>query len=154
MTYSIVAPDVMTGELGVAVQTCHFAVGSVVPWARAGVGAVASQAITEPAHDPRCLEAMERGTNAKDTLITTVAADPGAALRQIGVIDASGRADAFTGELCIDHAGHHVGNGFAVQANMMASPEVWPTMARVYEAERGPLAERLLARGAPPSGPH
>lgn len=145
MTYSIVARDIDTGELGVAVQTCHFAVGSVVPWARAGIGAVASQAITEPAHGPRCLDAMERGANAQEALAATVAADPGAALRQIGVIDASGRAEAFTGELCIDYAGHQVGKSYAVQANMMASPDVWPAMASTYESARGPLAERLLA---------
>lgn len=145
MTYSIVARDAETGDLGVAVQTCNFAVGGIVPWARAGVGAVASQAIADPAYGPRCLDAMARGATAPDALAEVVAADAGAALRQVGVIDASGAAGAFTGDLCIDHAGHHVGDGFTVQANMMASADVWPAMVAAYESASGPFAERLLA---------
>ena len=145
MTYSIVARDADTGELGVAVQTCNFAVGSVVPWARAGVGAVATQAMGDPAYGPRGLDAMARGEDANAALAAAIAADEGAALRQVGMIDASGRAAAFTGDLCIKYAGHHVGDGYAVHANMMASPDVWPAMAAAYESARGPFAERLLA---------
>ncbi len=145
MTYSIVARDPETGQLGVAVKTCMFAVGRSVPWARAGVGAVASQAMTDPAYGPRCLDALERGAPASDALAAARAADDGAALRQVGVVDASGRAAAFTGELCIDCAGHHIGDGYAVQANMMASAAVWPAMGRAFERATGPLSERLLA---------
>jgi uncharacterized Ntn-hydrolase superfamily protein len=145
MTYSIVARDPATGDLGVAVQTCMFAVGTVVPWARAGVGAVATQAIGEPAYGWRCLDALASGMATPDALGAARAADPGAPLRQVGVIDATGNADAFTGELCIDHAGHHIGDGYAVQANMMASAGVWPAMAEAFEHARGDLADRLLA---------
>ena len=88
MTYSIVARDPNTGELGVAVQTCMFAVGSIVPWARPGIGAVATQAISEIAYGPRCLDALASGTSAVDALEQARAADPGAALRQVGVVDA------------------------------------------------------------------
>jgi len=145
MTYSIVARDAESGEIGVAVQTAYFAVGALVPWARAGVGAVASQAIAEPAYGPRCLTAMRDGATAADALAAGRASDGGAALRQVGVVDARGNAAAFTGELCIDAAGHHIGDGYTVQANMMASADVWPAMARAYADANGPLAERLLA---------
>jgi len=145
VTYSIVARDGETGQLGVAVQTCMFAVGSVVPWVRAGVGAVASQAIAESAYGPRCLDALVEGGTAATALDAAVAADPMSALRQVGVVAADGSVAATTGELCIDHAGHQLGDGFAVQANMMRSPEVWPAMAEVFTASSGPLAQRLLA---------
>lgn len=145
MTYSIVARDPETGEIGVAVQTCMFAVGALVPWAEAGVGAVASQAITEPAYGWRCLDAMRSGADAHAALTQARAADAAAPLRQVGVVDASGIAAAFTGELCIDHAGHHIGDGYAVQANMMASSNVWPEMAEAFEGAAGPLAARMLA---------
>src|SRR4249919_868096 len=129
MTYSIVARDPETGELGIAVQTCMFAVGSVVPWAKPGVGAVATQAISEIAYGPRCLDAMSGGLSAVDALAQARTADPADALRQVGVIDARGISAAFTGGLCIDHAGHRCADGYAIQANMMAGPEVWPAMA-------------------------
>jgi len=145
MTYSIVARDAVTGELGIAVQTCMFAVGSIVPWARAGVGAVATQAIAEPAYGPRCLDQLATGASAADALAAAQALDPMVALRQVGVVSADGSAAAATGELCIDHAGHVVGDGFAVQANMMSAPEVWPAMASAFTASSGPLAQRLLA---------
>ena len=121
MTYSIVARDAATGEMGVAVQTCMFAVGSIAPWARAGVGAVATQSIADPAYGPRCLEQMASGADARDALRDVRSGDPGSLLRQVGVVDAHGGVSAFTGELCIDHAGHHEGDGYTVQANMMAS---------------------------------
>jgi uncharacterized Ntn-hydrolase superfamily protein len=145
MTYSIVARDEVSGELGVAVQTCMFAVGSVVPWARAGVGAVATQAIGEPAYGPRCLDQLASGATAADALAEAQRADPLVALRQVGVIGADGTTAAATGELCIDHAGHIVGDGFSVQANMMSTPEVWPAMASAFTGSSGPLAHRLLA---------
>jgi len=145
MTYSIVARDPETGQLGVAVQTAMFAVGSIVPWARAGVGAVATQSFAEAAYGPRCLDAIAAGKNATDALDAATAADPMAVLRQVGVIAADGSAASTTGALCIDHAGHIVGDGFAVQANMMSSPDVWPAMASAFAESSGPLARRLLA---------
>jgi uncharacterized Ntn-hydrolase superfamily protein len=145
MTYSLVARDEATGELGVAVQTAMFAVGSIVPWARAGVGAVATQAIAEPAYGPRCLDALAAGSDAGGALAAAQAADPMAALRQVGVVGADGSVASATGTLCIDHAGDIVGGGFAVQANMMSTPEVWPAMASTFASSTGPLARRLLA---------
>jgi uncharacterized Ntn-hydrolase superfamily protein len=145
VTYSIVARDPETGALGVAVQTCMFAVGSIVPWARAGVGAVATQAFTERAYGPRCLAFMADGGSAEDALRAARAEDPGAAVRQVGVIDSTGAVANFTGELCIAYAGNQRGDGYAVQANMMATRDVWPAMATAYEAASGPFARRLLA---------
>jgi uncharacterized Ntn-hydrolase superfamily protein len=145
MTYSIVARDPRTGDLGVAVQTCMFAVGSIVPYAQNGIGAVATQAFSEPAYGPRCLEAMANGMSASDALAQARALDPGEALRQVGVVDVDGNAAAFTGDLCVDFAGHYVGDGYAVQANMMASERVWPAMAEAYEHAKGDFADRLLA---------
>jgi uncharacterized Ntn-hydrolase superfamily protein len=145
MTYSIVARDAVTGELGVAVQTCMFNVGSVAPWARPGVGAVATQAMGDPAYGPRCLDELARGATAGVALATAQAADPMTPLRQVGVVGVDGTVTATTGELCIDHAGHIVGDGFAVQANMMGSPDVWPAMAAAFTGSSGPLAHRLVA---------
>jgi uncharacterized Ntn-hydrolase superfamily protein len=144
MTYSIVARDDATGHLGVAVQTAMFAVGAIVPWARAGVGAVATQAFGDPAYGVRCLDALASGTNAADALAAAQAADPMIALRQVGVVGADGSVASATGSLCIDHAGDIVGDGFAVQANMMSSTAVWPAMADAYTRSSGPLARRLL----------
>ena len=145
MTYSIVARDAATGQIGVAVQTCYFAVGALVPWARPGIGAVATQAMTEVAHGPRCLDAMAQGATAMDALQLSMAADPMAPLRQVGVVSADGSAASTTGELCIDHAGEVTGDGFTVQANMMTSPDVWTAMAATFAGSSGPLAQRLLA---------
>ena len=145
MTYSIVARDAVTGELGVGVQSCMFNIGVVVPWARPGVGAVATQAMGEPAYGPWCLEGLAGGATATEALAAAQAADPMAALRQVGVVGADGTAAATTGALCIDHAGDIVGDGFAVQANMVGSPDVWPAMAAAFTGSSGPLAQRLVA---------
>lgn len=144
MTYSIVARDPDSGALGVAVQTCWFAAGAIVPWAVAGVGAVATQAMVEVSYGPLCLEKLGAGIGAGAALDDVRAADTGSAVRQVAVVDAGGGASAFTGALCIDHAGHHVGAHYSVQANMMASTEVWPAMADAYERATGPFAQRLL----------
>jgi uncharacterized Ntn-hydrolase superfamily protein len=144
MTYSIVARDPESGQLGVAVQTCWFAVGAIVPWAIAGVGAVATQAMVEVSYGPRCLEKLVAGADAHRALEEVRAEDPDSAVRQVAVVDGSGGANAFTGDKCIDHAGHHVGAQYCVQANMMASPEVWPAMAEAYETATGPFPQRLL----------
>ena len=145
MTFSIVARDPQTGSLGVAVQTCMFAVGSTVPWAQAGVGAVATQAIAERAYGPRCLQALADGASASESLADATALDPAAFLRQVGVVSAAGDVAAMTGEWCIDYAGHLLGDGFAVQANMMANAAVWPAMADGYLAASGSFPRRLLA---------
>jgi uncharacterized Ntn-hydrolase superfamily protein len=145
VTYSIVARDDATGQLGVAVQSCAFAVGAVVPWARAGVGAVATQAIAEIAHGPRCLDELANGLSAEQALHAALAVDPLATLRQVGVVGADGSSASSTGELCIEHAGAVTGDGFAVQANMMSSPTVWPAMASAFQNAAGSLARRLLA---------
>jgi uncharacterized Ntn-hydrolase superfamily protein len=145
MTYSIVARDESTGELGVGVQTCFLAVGSIAPWARPGVGAVATQAFAELAYGQRCLDALDAGRPPTDALAEARAADPMAELRQVGVVAANGDVAAMTGELCVDHAGHVIGDGFTTQANMVGSPEVWGAMAAAYESSTGALARRLLA---------
>jgi uncharacterized Ntn-hydrolase superfamily protein len=143
VTLSIVARDAETGQLGVALQTAMFAAGAVVPWVRPGVGVVASQAISESAYGPRCLDALERGCTATEALAEAEAKDPMAVLRQVGVVGADGSAAATTGAFCIEPAGHVVGDGFAVQANMMSSPDVWPAMAASFRSSGGPLARRL-----------
>ena len=145
MTYSIVARDPETGELGVAVQTRSFAVGAIVPWAEAGVGAVATQAFTERSYGPLTLSLLQAGRAADEALRGLVAADPDEAVRQVGVVDAAGRTAVHTGERCVPEAGHLSGTGFTVQANMMRSAEVWPAMADAYERPAGSLPQRLLA---------
>jgi uncharacterized Ntn-hydrolase superfamily protein len=144
-TYSIVARDPESGALGVAVQSHWFSVGSVVSWARAGVGAVATQSIAEPAYGPDALGLLAEGVSPQDALDRLTADDARQAFRQVAVVDAHGRVATHTGSSCMAYAGHASGEGYSVQANMMASPEVWPAMARAYEASSGPLARRLLA---------
>ena len=143
-TYSIVARDPASGDLGVAVQSHWFSVGSVVSWARPGVGAVATQSIGEPSYGPGALDLLAAGVEPADALARLTTADERARFRQVAVVDAAGRVAAHTGSSCIEFAGHRTGDGYSVQANMMASPEVWPAMARAFEASEGPLARRLL----------
>ena len=144
-TYSIVARDAATGELGVAVQSHWFSVGSVVPWAEAGVGAVATQSFVEISYGPRGLEGMRQGLAPTAVLQTLSAADPQRDVRQVAMVDAQGRVAAMTGRGCIPAAGHQVGNGYSVQANLMLSDEVPAAMAAAFERATGPLAERMLA---------
>jgi uncharacterized Ntn-hydrolase superfamily protein len=144
-TYSIVARDAATGELGVAVQSHWFSVGSVVPWAEAGVGAVATQSFIEPSYGPLGLQAMRDGASAPDALRKLVAQDPHSEVRQVAYVDAQGRVAAHTGDKCIPAAGHRVGDAYSVQANMMLTDEVPDAMARAFESAEGPLAERMLA---------
>ncbi len=143
-TYSIVARDHETGELGVAVQSHYFSVGSVVTWAEAGVGAVATQSFADPAYGKLGLDLMRAQRSAPDTLAGLVASDPMSAVRQVGMVDAEGRVAAHTGAFAIEEAGHILGDGFTVQANMMLRPTVWPAMAEAYRSTRGELIERLL----------
>jgi uncharacterized Ntn-hydrolase superfamily protein len=144
-TFSIVARDPVTGDMGVAVQSHWFSVGSIVTWAEAGVGAIATQSFVDPAYGYKGLELMRGGSSAPDALKTLLAADQQREVRQVAFIDAQGRVEAFTGKLDIAAAGHHVGAQFSAQANMMENPRVWPAMAAAYERARGDLAERLLA---------
>lgn len=143
-TYSIVARDPDTFELGVAVQSHWFSVGSVVTWARAGVGAAAVQSIPSPGAGPGLLEALGQGLGAQDALRLSIASDEERDVRQTAVVDVHGDALAHTGSGCIAYAGDVAGEGFSCQANMMSSPEVWGAMASAFKAAEGPLAERLL----------
>ncbi len=144
-TYSIVARDARTGELGVAVQSHWFSVGSSVAWAEAGVGAVATQSFIDPAYGKLGLDLMRAGRAAPDALKSLVAGDEARDVRQVAMIDAAGRVDAYTGAKCIDAAGHRVGKEFSVQANLMLSERVWPAMAGAFERAEGDLASRMLA---------
>jgi len=144
-TYSIVARDPATGELGVAVQSHWFSVGSLVTWAEAGVGAVATQSFVDPSYGVLGLDLMRAGRSAPDTLKALLAADEGRDVRQVAMIDARGRVAAHTGSKCIAAAGHKVGNNFSAQANLMERDTVWDAMARAFESTTGDLTDRLLA---------
>jgi uncharacterized Ntn-hydrolase superfamily protein len=144
-TYSIVARDAATGELGVAVQSHWFSVGSVVPWAEAGVGAVATQSFVDPSYGKLGLDLMRAGRSAPEALRGLLAADAGREVRQVAMIDAQGRVDAWTGARDIEAAGHIVGKNYSVQANLMLNDKVWPAMAKAFEEAKGDLAERMLA---------
>ena len=144
-TYSIVAREAATGEFGVAVQSHWFSVGTSVAWAEAGVGAVATQSFIDPSYGPLGLALMRAGRSAPDALKGLLLADEGRDVRQVAMIDASGRVAAHTGARCIPAAGDFVGEGFSVQANLMEKETVWPAMARAFQASRGDLAERMLA---------
>lgn len=143
-TYSIVAYDSVTGDMGVAVQSHWFSVGTVVTWAEAGVGAVATQSFSNPAFGPQGLALMKTGLDAGQALKALIESDEGRDYRQVGVIDASGKAASYTGAKNIQEAGNIVGKHYAVQANMMLSDRVWPAMAKAFEEAEGPLAERLI----------
>ncbi|HEX7241503.1 MAG TPA: DUF1028 domain-containing protein [Longimicrobiaceae bacterium] len=143
-TYSIIACDPQTGELGVAVQSHWFSVGPVVPWAEAGVGAVATQSFVEPSYGPLGLELMRAGKTGPEALRALLAADASTAVRQVAMIDARCNVDAWTGGSAIQAAGHRVGKGFSVQANLMRG-NVWDPMAAAFESATGDLAARMLA---------
>ncbi len=145
MTYSIVARCPDTGQLGVAVQSHFFSTGAVVPWLEAGVGAVATQAMAEVAHGPDGLSRLRAGRTPAEALADVLGPDQHAETRQVGVVDATGEAAAHTGAACIEHAGHVVGDGFTVQANMMDSRGVPEAMASAFIGTSGPLAQRMLA---------
>jgi uncharacterized Ntn-hydrolase superfamily protein len=144
-TYSIVARDPATGEMGVAVQSHWFSVGSGVAWAEAGVGAVATQSFIDPSYGRNGLDLMRGGASAGEALKTLLAKDEGRDVRQVAMLDARGRVAAHTGAKCIEAAGDRTGAGYSVQANLMANGRVWPAMARAFESARGDLAERMLA---------
>ena len=144
-TYSIVARDSTTGQLGVAVQSHWFSVGPIVPWAEPGVGAVATQSLVDPAYGPLGLNLMRMGRTAPEALKALVSTDEGADVRQVAMVDAKGNVAAHTGKRAIFAAGHQLGAQYSVQANIMEKPTVWAAMGAAYEAAEGDLAERLLA---------
>jgi len=143
-TYSIVARDPRTGELGVAVQSHYFSVGPIVPWAEAGVGAVATQSLVLVDYGPLGLDLMRRGHTARQALDALLAADSTNEGRQVAMVDAKGNVAAYTGKSCIPDAGDAQGEQFSCQANLMANDKVWPAMKAAYEGAKGDLAERLM----------
>ena len=144
-TYSIVAFDEETGELGVAVQSHWFSVGFLVPWAKAGVGAVATQSFVKVDYGPEGLNRMEYGQSAEEALTSLLAEDDGEAVRQVAMIDVKGSVAAHTGTKCIYAAGHQIGKNYSVQANLMEKETVWPSMANAFERSNGDLAEKMMA---------
>jgi uncharacterized Ntn-hydrolase superfamily protein len=144
-TYSIVARDSATGELGVAVQSHWFSVGPIVPFAEAGIGAVATQSFVDPSYGPLGLALMKAGRSANAALAGLLVADEHPEVRQVAMIDAAGNVTAHTGENAIIAAGHHVGENYSVQANLMESATVWPAMAGAFESTEGDLAARMMA---------
>jgi len=144
-TYSIVARDTLTGELGVAVQSHYFSVGPIVPWAEAGVGAVATQSLVDISYGPLGLDLMRDGKTAAQALKALLPADKNNAVRQVAMIDVQGNVAAHTGDKCIPAAGHIIGDNYSVQANLMLNDLVWPAMADAFENTKGSLAERMLS---------
>ena len=144
-TYSIVAFDEETGELGVAVQSHWFSVGFLVPWAKAGVGAVATQSFVKVDYGPEGLNRMKNGQSAEEALNSLLAEDEGEAVRQVAMIDVKGSVAAHTGTKCIYAAGHQIGKNYSVQANLMEKETVWPSMANAFERSNGDLAEKMMA---------
>ena len=164
-TFSIVARDPVTGQMGVAVQSHWFAVGQIVPWAEAGVGAVATQSFVDPSYGKLGLDLLRAGKGAPETLRALLGGDGACDVRQVGVVDANGNVATFTGAKDIIAAGGiaanatssanvqcgsaggtlSIGRDFAVQANLMANDKVWPAMAKAYAESQGDLAEKMLA---------
>lgn len=145
MTYSILARDPATGSFGVAAQSHFFGVGSVLPWAEPGLGAVATQAFVNPSYGPLGLQLMRQGMNSADALTHLVEGDPGANLRQVAMIDRLGHVAVHTGSACIEHAGFARGEHSSAQANMMATDRVWHSMMAAYTESADDLAHRLLS---------
>jgi uncharacterized Ntn-hydrolase superfamily protein len=144
-TYSIVARDAETGELGVAVQTHQMSVGRMVPFLLPGIGAIATQSLVNVSFGPMGLAMLREGVSAAHVVAALVASDENAHRRQLAVVDSQGRAAAHTGSGCIADARHHVGEGYSVQANMMTLKTVIPAMAQAYENAQGDLAQRMVA---------
>src|SRR6266571_3852209 len=144
-TYSIVARDPHTGQIGVAVQSHYFSVGSTVPWAEAGVGAVATQAFANIDYGPQGLVLMRQGRNAAQALEILLQQDEEREIRQVALVDARGTVAVHTGRRCISSAGHATGDNFSVQAIMMVDDSVWPSMKHAYERAEGDLADRMIA---------
>ena len=144
-TFSIVARDSQTGEMGVAVQSHWFSVGSLVAWGEAGVGVVATQSFVNPSFGQRGLELLKKGMTAQEVVDILISKDEGRDVRQLAIVDAKGNSAAYTGAKCISKAGHITGDNYSVQANMMLNNTVWGEMSKAFENTKGPLAERLVA---------
>lgn len=144
-TYSIVARDPQTGEMGVAVQSHWFSVGSIVAWGEAGVGVVATQSFVNPSFGQRGLELLKKGMTAQEAVDLLISTDEGRDVRQLAIVDAKGNSAGYTGAKCIAEAGHIFGDNYSVQANMMLNSTVWSAMSKAFENSKGPLAERLIA---------
>jgi len=144
-TFSIVALDKETGEMGAAVQSHWFSVGSSVIWAESGVGAVCTQSFIEPSYGPLGLDLMRAGKTAEEALAGLIKADRYEDVRQVAMLDNQGRVAAHTGKNCIPEAGHFIGNGFTCQANLMLKNTVWDAMAKAFESTKGELVDRLMA---------
>ena len=144
-TYSIVARDASTGEMGVGVQSHYFSVGSIVSWGESGVGVVATQSLVNASFGLRGLELLKQGKSPREALDILIAADEGRDVRQVAILDAQGRVATHTGSKCIIHAGHITGDNFSVQANMMLTDKVWSAMAKSFKSNANlPLAERII----------
>lgn len=144
-TYSIVAFDKDTGQLGVAVQSHWFSVGPIVPWAESGIGAIATQSFVDVSYGPLGLELLRAGKSAKEALAALITADKNESVRQVAMVDAKGNAAVHTGKKCIPEAGYFVGEGFSCQANLMLKDTVWDAMAHAYKNTKGELVDRLVA---------
>lgn len=144
-TFSIVARDESTGEMGVAVQSHWFSVGSVVSWGEAGVGVIATQSFANVSFGQRGLQLLKSGLSPKQTLDSLLSDDEGRDYRQVAILDSKGRVAAYTGKKCIKDAGHITGDNFSVQANLMLNDKVWPAMAETFKNAKGKLAERMIA---------
>ena len=144
-TYSIVARDSVTGDIGVAVQSHWFSVGSVVTYGKAGVGVVATQSLVNPSYGPKGLVLMEQGLTPQQALDALLANDSGEMYRQVAFLNTKGEVATHTGSSCIAEAGHKQGKNFSVQANMMLNNTVWQAMANAFETTKGTLSERMLA---------
>ena len=143
-TYSIVAFDEKTGDMGVEVQSHWFSVGTIVTWGEAGVGVVATQSFVNPAFGPGGLELLRKGKTPQEAVDELLKSDEGREFRQLAILDSKGIAASFTGKLCIQPAGNIVGKNFSTQANLMSNDKIWPAMAEAFQKSEGPLAERML----------
>ena len=144
-TYSIIARDTVTGEMGVAVQSHWFSVGTIVSWGEAGVGVVATQSLVNPDFGPNGLTLMKTGLSPEQALKVLLENDEGSAYRQVALLDATNPPAVHTGETCIPDAGHRLGKHYSIQANMMDNPQVWVAMEKAFLNAKGSLAERLVA---------
>jgi uncharacterized Ntn-hydrolase superfamily protein len=144
-TFSIVARDSVTGEMGVAVQSHWFSVGSLVGWGEAGVGVIATQSFVNPAYGPDGLKLLKEGKSPEEVVKILTEADSGRDVRQLAVIDIQGRTASYTGKKCIQGAGNIAEKNFSVQANLMLNEKVWPAMAKTFKETKGQLAERMIA---------
>ncbi len=144
-TFSIVARDPQTGEMGVAVQSHWFSVGTIVTWAEAGVGAIATQSFVNASFGPRGLEMLKQGMTPQQAVDSLLASDDGREFRQLAIIDSKGNVASYTGRKCVQPAGNLTGDNFSTQANLMINDKVWPAMAEAFKNTTGPLAERMMA---------